>query len=142
MLPRRTLASRQLHVKGFLLPGPKKEALDLVLHHRRPQTVCVFSKPEHSATRACDVQSWETKGCKAEAHSSPETCRHRETNVKDCKRHAAQSCVTNKGLQGRGGHNSLELGDKCKIKDYMASGKGRHMNRNATWPAEKRGHQQ
>ena len=37
------------------------------LHHRRPQTGCVFSKSEHSATRACDVQSWETKDCKAEA---------------------------------------------------------------------------
>ena len=29
------------------------------LHHRRPQTVCAFQ----IETRACDVQSWETKDC-------------------------------------------------------------------------------
>ena len=50
-------------------------------------------------------------------HSIPELgdkCRHREANVKVCKRHAAQSWETNNGLQGRGGYSSLELGDKCK----------------------------
>ena len=33
-------------------------------------------------TRACDVQSWETKDCKAEA---PTAAQSWETNVKDCK---------------------------------------------------------
>ena len=47
------------------------------LHRRRPQTVCVF-KSEHSATRVCDVQSWETKECKAEAELAVES---EETHV-------------------------------------------------------------
>ena len=38
------------------------------LHHRRPQTVCVFK----IETRACDVQSWEinVKDCKAETDTA------------------------------------------------------------------------
>ena len=53
-------------------------------------------------------------------HSSPElgdTCRHRETNVKDCKRHAAESWETHgiQGLHGRGGHSGPEL--KTHVKD-------------------------
>ena len=39
----------------------------------------VFFKIE---TRACDVQSWETKDCKAEAATAAQSW---ETNVKDCK---------------------------------------------------------
>ena len=38
----------------------------------------VFSKSEHSATRACDVQSWERKDCKAEAATAVQSW---ETNV-------------------------------------------------------------
>ena len=33
-------------------------------------------------TRACDVQSWETKDCKAEAATAAQSW---ETNIKDCK---------------------------------------------------------
>ena len=76
-----------------------------------------FSKSEHSATRACNVQSWETKDCKAPLHSTPlpspplHTTPHHstplhptplhstwETNVKDCKAEAdtaVQSWETN-----------------------------------------------
>ena len=42
------------------------------------------------------------------------------TTVKDCKQHAAQGWVTNKGLQGRGGYSNLELGDKRKgLRGHM-----------------------
>ena len=43
----------------------------------------VFSQSEHSATRACDVQSWETKGCEAEADTAVQSW---ETNA-DAGRH-------------------------------------------------------
>ena len=52
----------------------------------RNYTTVVPKQFEHSATRACDVQSWETKYCKS--------CMYRiagradqswETNVKGCK---------------------------------------------------------
>ena len=45
----------------------------------------MFFESEHSATRACDVQSWETKDCKAEAATAVQSW---ETNVKDCKAEA------------------------------------------------------
>ena len=51
------------------------------------------------------AQSWETnvKDCKAEADTAVQSWETRETNdnVKDCKRHAAQSWETNVILQGR-----------------------------------------
>ena len=57
----------------------------------------VFFKTE---TRACDVQSWETKDCKAEAATA---ARSWETNVKDCK------AETDTAAQCGGTHLKKEL---------------------------------
>ena len=73
-------------------------------------------------------------------HSSPELgdkCRHRETNVKDCKRHAAQSWETNvkdcraeqlgdkcEGLQVRGERGGTCKGKKEDKADTMTNKKG------------------
>ena len=65
---------------------------------------------------ACNVQSWETKDCKAEA-----AVQSWETNLNAGRQmEKIASRVTNKELQGRGGYSSLELGDKCKgLRGHM-----------------------
>ena len=79
----------------------------------------VFFKVGTLCTRACDVQSWETKDCKAEAATAVQSWETRRANVKDCKRHAAHSWETNKGLQGRGDKTETvtnKKGDKRRQK--------------------------
>ena len=47
---------------------------------QQKQTNYTTVDPKQIETRACDVQSWETEDCKAEA-----AAQSWETNVKDCK---------------------------------------------------------
>ena len=54
----------------------------------------VFFESEHSATRACDVQRWETKDCKAEAATAVQSW---ETNVDTVCKRDGDTC---KGLRG------------------------------------------
>ena len=70
----------------------------------------VFSKIE---TRACDVQSWETKDCKAEAATAAQSW---ETNVKDCKVETVQSGRTHlkKELRSPDSKPFGELFFKCE----------------------------
>ena len=80
-------------------------------------------------------------------------CRRRETHVKDCKRHAAQSWETN--VKDCRAEQSRVQSWEARVKDCKAEAdtaaqtetkvnksQGRQMNRNAAWPAEKGRHQQ
>ena len=57
----------------------------------------VFFESEHSATRACDVQSWETKDCKAEAATAVQSW---ETNVDTGRQMCKRDGDKCKGLRG------------------------------------------
>ena len=61
-------------------------------------------------------------------HSSPELgdkCKHRETNVKDCKRHAAQSWEANvKDCRAEGERGGTCTGKKEDKADTMTNKKG------------------
>ena len=71
-----------------------------------------FSKSEHSATRACDVQSSETKDCKAEAATAVQSW---ETNEKNWET-SEKKWETNERKPGRQmkstGRQMKEVGDK------------------------------
>ena len=97
------------------LGSDKKSEVRTELHHRRPQTACVFQNRNTLQLKLATSSA----GRQRTARQSPELgdkCTHGETNVRDWKRHAAQSWVTNKGLQGRGGHSSQSWETNVKLR--------------------------
>ena len=68
----------------------------------------VFSKVE---TRACDIQSWETQDCKAEAATAAQSW---ERNVKDCK------AETDTAVQSGRSPNSKPVGELFFKREHDA----------------------